>query len=234
MPALKDLLTRQLAGAGSLAEAADRFLGVIAGRFAPSVVLARVYGTVPYAKLPEAERRFTTTLVPEPERARLTAETPILVLLGSRGRKTEWNDRLASKGHLAIPLLGKEFVAAIPMLASLLREIGLELEDLESPGEALTRRLMGGFNGVFFVSNARLGRDAQHRLVIPAQEFVSTYDVKSVFGMGGVYPWGNFVTVIVFTSENLSRPAAERFAPLVSVLKTTTSVLVGDGKIFPP
>lgn len=232
MSALKDLLARQMDGAHSVVDAAGRFLGVVATGFSPSLILARIYGTVPYEKLPETERRFAAALIGQDNRQRLRPETPTLVLLGSRGRRSEWNDRLASRGHLAIPLLGKDFVAGIPMIASLLREIGLQLEDLDLPGAPLTRKLMGGFNGVFFVPNARLGRDAQQRLVIPDQDFVSTHDVRSVFGMGGAYPWGGFVSVIVFANETLSRPTAERYTPLLSVFKTATSSLVGDGKIF--
>jgi hypothetical protein len=231
LPVLKEWFAGQLAGAASVTDAATRFVSALADRFS-SVILARVYGTVPYGKLPEPEQRFAARLAESHGRTSLTADTPTLVLLGSRGRKQEWNDRLASQDHLAIPLLSKEFVGGIPMLASLLREIGLNLDWLDSPGEALTRPLMGGFNGVFFVPSARLGRDGQGRQVIPAQDFVAAHDVQSVFGMGGSYPWGGFVTAIIFTNETLSRASAERYAPLVSVFKSASSLLVADGKIF--
>jgi hypothetical protein len=232
LPALKEWLAGRLAGSSSVVEAAQRFAAALQERFASSAVLVRLYGTVPFGSLPDAERRFASGLAAAQGIDQLDPQTPVLVLLGTRGRRPEWNDRTASRGHLAIPLAGAGFVDRIPMLASLLREIGLDLDWLDSPGEALTRRLLGGFNGVFFVPNARVGRDGQGRQVIPAQEFVSAHDVKSVFGMGGAYPWGGFVTAIVFTSEALSRAAAERYAPLVSVFKAASSMLVADRKIF--
>ena len=231
MPAVKEWLAQRLAGATSVEQAAQRFTTALSERFHSSVMV-RLYSTVPFGELPAKERVFAKDLAASADVMALRPQTPVLVLFGTRGRRPEWNDRQSSQGHLAIPLCNAAFVDEIPMLASLLREIGLDLHWLDSPGETLTRRLVGGFNGVFYVPNARVGRDGRGRPVIPNQDFVSSFDVKTVFGMGGAYPYGSFVSAIVFTTESLSRAAAERFAPLVSVFKAATLNLVSEGALF--
>lgn len=231
LAALKEWLAAQLAGSTSLCRAAQRFATAVGDRF-PSTVLIRLYGTVPFGRLPAREQTFASDLGRSRGVAALHRDTPVLVLFGSRGRHKDWNDRYNSRGHLAIPLWNENFVDQIPMLASLLREIGLDLSWLDSPGDALTRRLVGGFNGVFYVPNARVGRDAKGRMVIPAQDFVSSHDIKSVFGMGGAYPYGHFVSAIIFTTESLPREAVARLAPLISVFKSATLNLVSEDALF--
>src|SRR5215207_4444583 len=81
LPALKEWLAGRLAGAASLVEAAQRFADSLQERFAASVVLVRMYGTVPFGALPEDERSFAGALAAQRDVQHLAPETPVLVLL---------------------------------------------------------------------------------------------------------------------------------------------------------
>ena len=118
------------------------------------------------------------------------------------------------------------------MVARLLKELGVELQWVDEAPSVNVRRLLGGFNGLFYVEDARSARDSLGRLIIPAQDFVQQYEVASVFGMGGVYPGGTLVTIIVFCREALPREQVEPLKTLVSIFKGETVRLVLAAKIF--
>lgn len=82
-----------------------------------SIVLARVFVTVPLGECPASIRRHLESV------EGIDALTPMLVLLGTRGRRPEWNSRHQSRGHAAIPLISRERVGEIPMIARLLAEL---------------------------------------------------------------------------------------------------------------
>ena len=91
---------------------------------------------------------------------------------------------------------------------------------------------MGGFNGVFYVADAATARDSQGRFIIPAQDFVAKYGVKTVFGLGGAYLGGALAACIVFAGEQLPRQQAERFAGLATPFKAATAELVRSRQYF--
>lgn len=214
----------------SLEEAAGATVKLLRQAF-DSTVLARIYYTVPYAKLPRAEKAFVDALAATTAQ-RIHDDTLVLVLLGTEGTESAWCDRRQSRGHLAIPLVSAAFVEGIPMLARLFQELGVELDAFDRAPELNVRRLVGGFNGVFFVDEARAARDAQARLIIPAEDFVRDARVESVFGMGGVYPDGSLVAAVVFTRERLTRSAIEPLKNLISTFKAETFGLVRTKRIF--
>lgn len=76
---------------------------------------------------------------------------------------------------------------------------------MDAAPDVNARRLLGGFNGVFYVDDASSARDAQDRLIIAARDFVAEHGVKTVFGMGGAYPDGTLLVIIVFAREHLTR-----------------------------
>ena len=197
-------------------------------------VLARVYLTVPFRDLPERNRAFAREVVASREGAgRLLEDTVVLSLFGTWGRDSDWCDRRKSRGHLGIPLIDASFVSEIPMVARLFEELGVgNFEWSLPPGDQLVRKLMGGFNGVFYVADAATARDKQGRFIIPAQDFVARYGVKTVFGMGGAYLSGALAACIVFAGEHMPRPQAERFAGLVTPFKAATAQLVRARQYF--
>lgn len=219
--------------AGSLEEAASALARMMCEKFPESVVMARVYAVVRHGDLDAPARSFVNRSVTgSGHEDELQAATPVLTLLGTHGIKSDWCDRLLSRGHLGVPLLSAAFVQGIPMVARLLKELGVGLNWLDEAPSVNARRLLGGFNGLFYVEDASSALDPQGRLIIPAQDFVRSCGVNSVFGMGGVYPGNTLVTIIVFCRESLPRERVEPMKTLVSVFKGETVRLVLAGKIF--
>jgi hypothetical protein len=201
--------------------------------FAAATALVRVYAVVPYEVLDSEVTRFVDALAQTTNQAeRIGPRTPVLTLLGTHGAKEEWCDRRKSVGHRGIPLASEEFVQAIPMVAQLLKELGVDLTWLDRAPDVNARRLLGGFNGVFYVDDARTARDTKGRLIIPAQDFVAEQEVKTVFGMGGFYPDGTLLTIIVFAREHLERAHVERLTSLISLFKGETFGVVRAKRFF--
>lgn len=231
-----DELRTQVRGCSTLEAAAQHVARGVYERFIESTALVRVYAMVKHTDAPPEVRAFVEKLAETSgDRARVLDATPVLALLGSYGADPSWCDRRTSKSHKGIPLLSGAFVDAIPMLARLLRELGIDLSWLdEAPHQdgVATRRLLGGFNGLFYVQDANTARDSLGRHIIPATDFVREHQVKTVFGTGGFYPDGTLVVCIVFTRESLLRSSVERLASLISMLKGETFGLVRERKFF--
>ncbi len=215
--------------AGSVEEAAQDFALAFASQYT-SVVLARVFLVLPWAKLPAPERETVSSLAQASKR--LFDNTPVLTLLGTAGRETAWRDRTLSQGHRAIPLLDASHVQGIPMVAKLLADLEVDFSSLDQGSAVETRRLMGGHNGAFFVPDARETRDATGRHVIPSRDFVDQYAVRTVLGMGGAYADDTLAVTVIFTDEVIERLSAGRFASLISNFKMATAAALRSGRIF--
>ena len=233
--AFKEEVRVALKGCTSLEQAAQTLAKKVYTTFQSSTVLARVYATVAYGRLPPDVRGFVDALPATTSgEAPLTDATPCLSLLGTYGLEPAWQSRRMSRGHLAIPLLSRELVEATPMIARLFKDLGIDLAWIDNPTSDLSRALVGGFNGVFFVQDAATAKDAKSNFVIPAQPFVAQQKIKTVFGMGGFYMQGTMVAIILFTREQLSRMQAERFSALSGILKVATNTHVVAGRLFEP
>src|SRR5215475_5742139 len=134
--------------------------------------------------------------------------------------------------HAAIPLLSAEFVDGIPMIARLLRELGVPLDWIDSHDARRLVSPIGSTVGLFYVEDAVRAMDDRGRKVIPAVDFVFAYDVKSVFGMGGAYSGGQLLVVVVFCRDPVGRGTAQMFRPLVDLFKGKTESLVAAAKVF--
>lgn len=213
----------------SLQSASQEFCGLIRAVF-DSVVLARLFIVVPFARLPEADQAFARLLVRGDDR--LKENTPVLSLLGTCGAEEAWNDRARSQAHLAIPLLGSSFVQDAPMIAKLLSDLEVDLKSLDDGRPIATRVMLGGRNASFYVSDAPAAVDSRGRAIIPAQEFVRRLGIRTVFGMGGSYVDGTMVIAILFSQETLPRLTIDRFPSLISNFKMTTAKLAENGKFY--
>ena len=233
LEALWRALEPSLAGANSLEAAVGLFTDALYERFAPSVALARVFGTVELHQLPDEDRIFVERVAASTVGTEmLTAATPVLSLLASRGIEDEWNDRRRSRDHLGIPLLSERFVAEIPMISRLLNEIGFAPAWSGSESGFVTKTL-ANVNGIFYVGDARTAVDDRDRNIIPATGFVERYGIKTVFGFGGSYLGRHmFISAIVFCREEIARSQAMRFVPLIGSLKAATTRLVNRGAFF--
>jgi hypothetical protein len=218
----------------TLEQAAQLLTDAIYEELGDSVVLARVFATVRFGELPEPNSAFVTDLAAANDIAPLiNDDTLILSLLGTRGAKSEWNDRRTSEGHVGIPLASAAFVDKIPMISRLLKQVGLDLDWIDSRDADIVTKTLGDISGVFYVPDAAQAVDHQGRKIIPAQDFVEANDVKTVFGLAGGYPVGKmFVTAIVFCRETLDKAEAELFSPLIDAFTTNTASLASTGAIF--
>jgi hypothetical protein len=216
-----------------LEEAAQELVTRLHSQFDESVVIARTFFTVPFDSLPPANKDFVKNLA---ESAGVGADikgtTPVLSLIGTHGLEDDWNDRRKSKGHMGIPLISSAFVGAIPMISRLLKELGVPIDWIDSHDMEIIKGAMGGAVGLFFVEDAAEATDHEGRNIIAAQDFVSGYNVKSVFGTGVAYENGQMLVMVVFCHDVFSREAAERFMTLAGAFKTKTQSLVEETKIF--
>lgn len=218
--------------AKSLEEGAQALAAGIHSSFDESVVIARVFCTVPFEDLPQANKDFVKKLVESAGVAEVKGTTPVLSLVGTHGQEEGWNDRRRSKGHVGIPLISSAFVGAIPMISRLLKELGVPLDWVDSHDSEIIRNALGGDAGLFFIDDAAEAMDHEGRKIIVMQDFVSKYNVKSVFGVGHAYDNGQMIVCVVFCCDAFSRDVAERFVILASTFKTNTESLVEQGKIF--
>jgi hypothetical protein len=220
-------------GAQYLEEAAQELVSEIHSQFSDSVVIARVFYTVPLDSLPSANKSFVKNLC---ESAGVGAEiegaTPVLSLIGTHGQEEDWNDRRKSKGHVGIPLISASFVGAIPMISRLMKELGVPIDWVDSHDTEIIKKAMGGSVGLFYVENAAEAMDQEGRKIIAAQDFVSKYNVKSVFGTGAVYDSGQMVILVVFNCDLFPRSISELFMTLASSFRNKTTSLVEEAKIF--
>ena len=227
-------LRPRLDDAGTLTEAAGHFARHFYDEPSSSAALVRVFITMRYAELPPGERSFAdASLAGGAEAEHLSDETPVLVLLGSRGIEPDWNDRATSRDHRAIPLVSDAFVAEAPMIARLLRETGFSLRDSLKTNRQFVRNVEGRGN-LFFVGDASTATDERGRRVIPAVDFVERFGIRTVYGSGAAYPTlGAFVTGIVFSRKLVLRADAESFVSLMQEFTRSTQALARPQTVFP-
>lgn len=231
LAAFKQLVRQDVKGAASLEDAAQRFTELFYRQFAASTVLVRVYVTLPFDRLPDEPQRFARA-VARGSADKLKPTTQVLTLLGTTGVDPTWNARRASKGHVAIPLIDATFVSAIPMVQSLLEQMGMELRWVDQDAKEFTRRLIGGFIGVFHVPEAASTVNRLGRHIIPAQDFVAAHGVKTVFGAGGAYLDGTMVAMVVFARETVARNDVDRLGGLITIFKSLTTTVIRERHYF--
>ncbi|MDQ1271976.1 MAG: hypothetical protein QG591_606 [Planctomycetota bacterium] len=180
-----------------------------------SSALVRFFMTYPYESLDEELRQLARNM---PGGQLLTNATSCLVLLASVGVQPEWNSKKLSKGHRVIPLVDKQTVDRHPMIAQLVYQLGIDIDNVLHPRPTLEIELESKIFNVFHVPDA-LG--SRH---IPTQdEFVIPFGIKSALGFGSMLPTGNLFTVVLFSKTRVLRNTAEMFKYLA--LNTRMAVL---------
>ena len=99
----------------------------------------------------------------------MTNATSCLVLLASVGVQPEWNSKKLSKGHRVIPLVDKQTVDRHPMIAQLVYQLGIDIDNVLHPRPTLEIELESKIFNVFHVPDA-LGSHhipTQDEFVIP-------------------------------------------------------------------
>jgi hypothetical protein len=216
-----------LAGAGTLEGASAALCrhlhAVLAGPDGDrACALVRSYATHAYGALPFelqrfAKRMYGTMAITPPE-----FDMRCLVLLATAGDEPAWNDRRQSHGHQAIPLPTPHVVERAPMIAQLVREIGLDVAHVIRPTPAVLRAFPEGADGVFHVE------DAVGSPYIPAQEeFVLRHGIRSVVGFGGPLPTGELFATILFARVRVPVDAADRLREVGAALGRSVQGLAG-------
>ena len=177
-------------------------------------LLVRFYKTHPYGELPPELQEFARGVLGGAEPL---PETQCLTLLASAGAEPEWNARETSRGHQAIPLASVQVVEQAPMIAALIRAMGLDVQAVVEPRPELMRGTEGKTFNVFYVP------DAAGSAHIPAQDFVRRYGVRSVVGFGGVLVTGEFYATILFARVPVPPESADRFRNVALDLKLAIS-----------
>jgi hypothetical protein len=202
---LRDLFSDDPATLEDAAERAVEFFRreLVDDRGEPACALVRFFKTHPYRELPEdlqAVVRAASSDAPS------VADLRCLTLIATRGDEPEWNSRLTSRGHRAIPLMSVEMVQQAPMIAQLITQLGLPIANVVRPSRALLLDQEQTTHNVFFVPRA-LG--SQH--IVAQEEFVVRHGIESVLGFGGLLASGDLFAVILFSKTAISPDAADQF-----------------------
>ncbi len=126
-----------------------------------------------------------------------------LVLTGSDGQLAQWQGPSRSVAHRVIPLPDVEGAARAPMIAALVRQLGL-------PDDVVFGRSTGDGEsaedfGVFHVMEARGSAD------VADQEFIIKHRIRSVLGFGGAFPGGRVFATVFFSRTAIPLQTAELF-----------------------
>jgi hypothetical protein len=232
--ALRSRVEDELKESGSFQQASQKFIDILYEELIASAVLFRIFATVELEKLQGKERDFALELA----RTRgfdseLKPKTPVVALLGSRGKRPQWNHRLRSERHLAIPLTSASFIKTIPMVSRLMGDMGTGLEWVQKQEKQMIVTSMGQMARVLYVRDALETRTGDGFDVIPDRSFVTENRVRTVLGLGGAYLNGTIVAVVLFTSELVPQDRVEKLMPVMHGFKIATMKAVMQGKIFP-
>jgi sigma-B regulation protein RsbU (phosphoserine phosphatase) len=172
---------------------------------APALALVRLYKTHRFDQLEPDLQDFAARVSPA---GAVQADAPCLTLLGTAGEAPAWNDRRQSEGHRAIPVDDPSAVAAMPMVAQLVRQLGIEEGELTQPHPKWFEASRGRSGGVFYVP------DAAASAYVPDKDFVERHGIVSVVGFGDLLPSGYAFAVVMFAKVEVTREVADMFAPL--------------------
>ena len=208
-------------GTASVEDAATKIVGHLYGELAAkgnkACALVRFYKTHAYGELDAELQKFADGILGRPPDVKAVK---CLTLLGTTGEKAEWNSRKNSNGHKAILLPSEQVVAQIPMIAQLIKQLGLEASAVIKPEPSLLVDLQQKTYNVFHVA------DAKGSPYIPAQlDFVEPFGIKSVVGFGGVLASGNLFAAIMFCKVDVPRAAADNFKSLALDVKAAVDKL---------
>lgn len=170
---------------------------------AKSCALVRFYKTYPYRDLEPRLQEFARKQLGGPP---ASDSMKCLTLLATIGQEARWCDPRQSAGHQAVPLPSPQLVEEAPMIAQLIRGMGMDIAEVLSPPGNVMHEREGKTYNVFHVE------DARGSAFIPAQtEFVERYGVRSVLGFGGLVGDGELFAVIMFARDPIPASSAARF-----------------------
>jgi hypothetical protein len=216
-------------GASSMEEVGERTVRYLFERLSapggsePACALVRLFVTMPFDELQDEQQEFAVgVLGKRPDDPGMKC----LTLLASAGVEEPWNSRHRSAGHKALPLASEASVARSPMIAQLIRQLGVDIGALLASDQRL---LLDADQHTFNVFHVAEAKGSTH---IPAQEqFVVPHGVRSVLGFGGLLPNTELFATILFTRVPVARSVADMFRPLALNQKLAMLPFI-DRKVF--
>jgi serine phosphatase RsbU (regulator of sigma subunit) len=209
-------------GSSSMEAAAERivrtlrwfFLDPSDGR--PQLVLARLFTTEAWADLPADLQQVARDAMADD----VSPDLRCLTLLGTEGDLPAWCDRRLAGGDRVTPLPSAEAVRADPMIAALIAELGLRVEEVVAGSQGRLQQL-----GVFLVEHALGSRR------LPDQRIVADHAVASVLGFGAQLPSGQVFAVMLFTRVPVGRDTADLFR-IIAVSTQLALLEFADAPLF--
>lgn len=168
--------------------------------------LVRCFKTHAYGDLDDDLQRFARDALGD---SPANQETKCLTLLATAGILPEWNSRHTSAGHRALPLLDPESVARFPMIARLVKDLGVEIGNLLAPPEAIVIAGEPRSYSVFYVPEA-----VDSPWIYAQRDFVVPFGIRSVVGFGGLLPDGELIATLLFARVAISPETADMFATI--------------------
>ncbi len=212
----------------TLSEAAGRVVAffyheLVDGRSAPACALIRFFKTHPYSDLGPELQEFARSIAG----AAVEGDVRCLTLLATAGDIPEWWSPRESRGHQAIPLTSVEVVEQAPMIAQLIKQMGIDAAQVVRPESRLILDAASTRHNVFYVARA-LGSP----YVVAQKEFVEPYGIASVVGFGGLITSGDMFATILFSKVPISAEVADLFSVIGLNLKIAILPLVKK-RLFP-
>jgi len=226
---------KRIKGLDTAEELAQAFIDIIYEYFQESLVLLRLFSSVPYSALPIQDQQLVDIKANDSGTAHLYNDgTPILTLLGTRGQKSDWNERHKSRGFRCIPLVSSEYVASLSMLSMQFKKMEFDFGLFDTWDTTIVAKgRADDYSGMLYVNHAAIDKDEQGRMIVPRQEFVAENNIKTVLGFGGGYSnHPTIVTFFAFTNEILSEPMMKPFASLLETYISLSKELIGNGRIL--
>ncbi len=227
--------TKKLNGFDSVEGIAQAFVDKVFEQFQDSLVLLRLFSSVPYSALPPQDQLLVDKKANDSGTGHLYKDTtPVLTLLGTRGQRPEWNHRAASQGFRCIPLVSSGYVASLSMLSMQFRTMNFDLALLDGWNTTIAANARADeYTGMLYVNHAGMDKDQQGRMVVPRQEFVVENNVKTALGFGtGYSSHPTIVMLFAFTNEILNKTAMEPFSSLLQNYLSISKECLNRGRIF--
>lgn len=224
-----------LPGFKTAEEAAQGVIGVLYDYFSDSLVLLRLFTTLRYDQIPEEDQCFVDRRGQATNTSHLIhGATPIFTLLGTRGERSEWNDRRASSHFRCIPLASTAFVASLSMLSRQLESVGFDLGLIDAwETKVVSQGRADQYRGMLYIGDAATDRDLQGRMIVPKQEFVAANGVKTTFGFGSGYQsFPALVTLFAFTDEYIEPDVVKPMTTLLDLYMNASEALIKQGRVF--
>jgi hypothetical protein len=177
---------------------------LVDGNGAPACALVRFFKTEPFGNLNADQQAFALNAAGVTE---LADHVRCLTLLATTGDEDDWRSPERSRGHRAIPLTSVEVVEQAPMIAQLIKQLGLSVAKVVRPEAGLLLDTDGSKHNVFYVAEA-LG--SPH--IVAQAEFVERYGIASVIGLGGLITTGDMFAVILFSKVPITPAVADLFS----------------------